>query len=323
MAHRSAPTWDRAVVRDTVLVADGIRHILLDVPGNPHAAPGAHIDVLVPAADGTRLVRSYSVVDAGRTPGVCGIAVRRDPRSRGGSAYMHALRPGDEITLSQPVQDFELTPGLPGYVLLAGGIGITPLIGMAHALKRRGADYRLVYTGRTRSAMAFVDELRADHGDRLDVVVDDESGMLDCGKLVAGLPADVELYVCGPPGMRTAVQEQWQQAGRPPGLLRFETFGSGGTLPTLPFTIRVPRTGLRVSVPADRSALQAVEAAGGEVMSDCLRGECGLCVVSILAADGPVDHRDVFLSPRQKALDEQICLCVSRLAGGTLTLDLP
>ena len=113
------------------------------------------------------------------------------------------------------------------------------------------------------------------------------------------------------------------RVGRPASLLRFETFGSGGSLPTVAFEIRVPRTGLRVTVLSDGSALQALERAGGEVMSDCLRGECGLCAVPILAADGPIDHRDVFLSPRQKARGEEICLCVSRLAGGTLTVDLP
>lgn len=323
MAHRTAPTWEVAVVRETVPVAGDIRHILLDVPGNPSAPPGAHIDVLVPVADGTRLVRSYSIVDDGRTLDAYGIAVRLDSRSRGGSEYMHGLRPGDEITVSHPVQDFELTLGRTRYVLLAGGIGITPMIGMARALKHRDADYRLVFAGRTRPVMAFLDQLHADHAGRLELVVDDESGRLDCGKLVTDLPADTELYVCGPPAMLAAVQEQWQATGRPAGLLRFETFGSGGSLPTLPFEIRVPRTGLRTTVPSDQSALQAIEHAGGEVISDCLRGECGLCVVPILTADGPVDHRDVFLSPRQKALDEQICLCVSRLAGGALTIDLP
>ena len=323
MSHRRAPAWGRAVVVSTTPVAQNIRHILLDVPGCPPAPPGAHLDVLVPTADGTRFVRSYSVVDNGRTGRAIGIAVRLDPRSRGGSAYMHGLRTGDTLTVSQAVQDFELTPGRPGYALLAGGIGITPMIGMARALAQRGADYQLVYAGRSRAGMAFLEQLDADHASRLRAVVDDEDGPLDCAKFVADLPTGTELYVCGPPAMLAAVQGEWQEAGRPPSLLRFETFGSGGALPTLPFDVWAPRTGIRTTVPADRSALQALEEAGAEVMADCLRGECGLCVVPVLAATGPVDHRDVFLSPRQKALGEEICLCVSRLAGDTLTIDLP
>jgi len=323
MAHRTAPVWESARVRRITPVAAGIRHILLDIPGNPPAPPGAHVDVLVPASDGSRLVRSYSVVDDGRTPEACGIAVRLDPRSRGGSAFMHGLRVGDGITVSRPVQGFELTPGRSRYMLLAAGIGITPMIGMAHSLKHSNAEYRLVYAGRTRTAMAFVDQLLDDHLGRVRIVAGDEDGRLDCATLVADLPDDTELYVCGPPALLAAVQYEWLRVSRPASLLRFETFGSGGTLPTLPFEIRVPRTGLRTTVPADSSALQALERAGGDVMFDCLRGECGLCAVPILAADGPIDHRDVFLSPRQKARGDEICLCVSRLAGGTLTVDLP
>lgn len=324
MAHRKAPMWGRAVVHSTTPVTDSIRHILLDVDRHHLIAPpGSHVDLLVPAADGSRLVRSYSVVDNGRNPGALGIAVRLDPQSRGGSAFMHSLRAGDELTVSQPIQDFELSPGRPRYALLAGGIGITPMISMAHVLRQRGADYELIYVGRSRSTMAFLDELEDDHPGRLQVLPDDETGILDCKELVARLAEDTELYVCGPPALLTETQRQWREADRPPGLLRFETFGSGGALPTLPFEIRVRRTGSRTAVPADQTALQALQAAGEDVMYDCLRGECGLCVVPVEGSEGPIDHRDVFLSPHQKSLDNQICLCVSRVAGGTVTVDLP
>jgi ferredoxin len=194
---------------------------------------------------------------------------------------------------------------------------------MAHALKQRGADYELVYAGRTRSAMAFLDQLQDDHAGRLRVVVGAESGRLDCGALVAGLRKDTELYVCGPPALLTEAQRQWREADRPPGLLRFETFGSGGAAPTLPFEIHVPRTGTRAAVPAEQSALDALQAVGAEALYDCLRGECGLCVVPVLASEKPIDHRDVFLSPQQKSLDDQICLCVSRIPGGALSIELP
>jgi vanillate monooxygenase ferredoxin subunit len=323
MAHRPAPSWERATVRSSTTVAESIRHILLDMPGTVTTPAGAHINVLIPTAEGTQLERSYSIVDDGRTPDALGIAVRLAPHSRGGSAFMHRLRAGNQITVSRPVQNFELTPDRPGYVLLAGGIGITPMISMARALRRRAADYQLLYAGRTRTRMAFLDQLQADHPGRIRAVISEAGEHLDCAKLVADIPDATELYVCGPPTLLVAIQREWHNAGRPPGLLRFETFGSGGNLPTLPFDIHVPRIGVRARVPADQTAVQALERAGAEVMSDCLRGECGLCVAPILAADGPIDHRDVFLSPRQKAANADICLCVSRLAGGTLTIDLP
>ncbi|MBR7828880.1 2Fe-2S iron-sulfur cluster binding domain-containing protein [Actinospica sp. MGRD01-02] len=116
---------------------------------------------------------------------------------------------------------------------------------------------------------------------------------------------------------------RWTEQGRPAGLLRFESFGSGGSLPSLPFELRVPRLGLQTVVGPDVSAVEALERIGAEVMTDCLRGDCGLCVVPVLALDGRLDHRDVFLSRRQKSLDDAMALCVSRVAGGSVSIDLP
>lgn len=324
MAHRVAPRWERAVVASSTTVAEGVRHILLDVPRSRPAPAGSHVDVIVPTGDGGQLVRSYSVVENGRQSGGCGIAVRLDPRSRGGSAFMHTLEVGETVTVSQPIQDFELTPGRERYLLLAGGIGITPLLSMAHTLAAWGADYELVYAGRSRASMAFLPDLEADHDVRLQTVVDDEDGPLDVAALVDGVGPDTELYVCGPSGMLAAVQHAWITSGRPPARLRFETFGNSGNLPTTPFIVRVPRLGLDVEVPPESTAVQALEAAGAEVMSDCLRGECGLCVVPVLAVgSGTIDHRDVFLSPRQKSAGRDICLCVSRVADGEITVEIP
>jgi vanillate O-demethylase ferredoxin subunit len=236
---------------------------------------------------------------------------------------MHGLRPGDELTVSAPIQTFGLTPRQARYVLLAGGIGITPMIGMARALRSVGAEYTLLYAGRSREDMAFLPELTQDHGDRLTVRYEDEDGRFDLDALFAGLTAGTELYVCGPVGMLEAAQKAWEAVGHPSHMFRFETFGSSGRLPNQAFDVVVPKLGLSVTVPPHRSALDVLAEAGCEVMSDCVRGECGLCVLPVRVTDGLLDHRDVFLSGRQKALNDQMCLCVSRLAGGSLVLELP
>ncbi|MEV0074081.1 MULTISPECIES: PDR/VanB family oxidoreductase [unclassified Amycolatopsis] len=322
MPPRQTASWHRVKVRESFAVADQIRRIVLDPPAGPAPQPGSHVDVLVPAAGGGHLVRSYSVVDDGRFAALS-LGVRLDPHSRGGSAFMHRLCPGDEVTITAPIQTFGLTPRQSRYVLLAGGIGITPMIGMARKLKADKTDYEIFYAGRNRVDMAFVEELREDHGERVRVRYEDEDGRFDLLEVFGGLTPETELYVCGPVGMLEAAQKAWEATGHPSHLLRFETFGSSGRLPNETFEVVVPKLGLTVTVPPDKSALDALGEAGCEVMSDCLRGECGLCVLPVRVADGVLDHRDVFLSGRQKAQGDQMCLCVSRLSGGSLVLDLP
>jgi vanillate O-demethylase ferredoxin subunit len=161
--------------------------------------------------------------------------------------------------------------------------------------------------------MAFVDELVAEHGDRLDLRIDDEGGSLDVAELVAGVPDGGELYVCGPTPMLDAIKTAWAQAGRRPADLRFETFGSSGRFAPEAFTVRIPRLGLETLVPHDVSMLEALEACGADMMFDCRRGECGLCEVKVLDVDGVIDHRDVFLSDEQHRAGDRLQCCVSRV----------
>ncbi|MEC3981010.1 PDR/VanB family oxidoreductase [Amycolatopsis sp. H20-H5] len=323
MAHRHSAAWEQATVLESILVADTVRRIVLDVPGHPaRSRAGAHLDVVIPASK-REIIRSYSVVDDGRRPEGVSIAVRLAPHSRGGSTFMHTLQAGDALRVSPPLRSFALTTRRVPCVLLAGGIGITPLIGMARVLRDRGQDYQLHYAGRRGSDMPFLTELRADHPDRVHIAVDERGERVDIPKLVEGLAPAAELYVCGPPGMLAAAARAWAADGRPAGLLRFESFGSGGTQPAEPFDVWVPRLGIRTRVPAESTAAEALERAGAEVMTDCLRGECGLCVVPVLEVDCHLDHRDVFLSQRQKNLDTEMALCVSRATGGTVCVDLP
>ncbi|WP_046471301.1 PDR/VanB family oxidoreductase [Allosalinactinospora lopnorensis] len=326
MAGRESAEWHFTTVREVSDVAGGVRRIVMEAPngvrGRMPPPAGSHIDVIVDIG-GRPEVRSYSLVRDGADRDALVLGVKSLERSRGGSAYMHTLRPGARLRISEPLQSFELTMGRPRYLLLAGGIGITALLGMADDLRGVGAEYRVVFAGRAREAMPFATGLLAAHPGRVELAVSEEGTRLDIRRLVAGLPAGTEVYVCGPMRMLEEIRTAWRDDGRPRGALRFETFGSSGLYPAREFRVRVPRLGLSVTVPPETSMLDALHEAGAELMFDCLRGECGLCEVKVLQADGPIDHRDVFLSERERAGNGSLCACVSRVAGGDVTIDVP
>ncbi|MDI2028174.1 PDR/VanB family oxidoreductase [Saccharopolyspora sp. TS4A08] len=331
MAALTRSHRQRGRVVEAEHVADGVRRIVLEVDHPEPASPGTHVDVELPIRGG-RQVRSYSVVrseDGGRR---LTLSVQLSPASRGGSEAMHALAVGEELTVTGPVQSFPLSVGAGRYVLVAGGIGVTALVAMASALRRRGADYELVLVGRSRRVMAYVDELRAEHGERVRVHVDDEGTPLSVpdlvGEIASAPNADTtELYMCGPIGLMDAIRSSWTEHALPPTSLRFETFGSSGRFDAEDFVVRLPQHDREVTVPRDASILEALTAAGVETLSDCRKGECGLCLAKIVDVDGTVDHRDVFLSEAQKQRSNSLCLCVSRAVadGGdraSLTLHL-
>lgn len=329
MASDNAPRWTTATVVGSEQVADGVRRIVLAPRAPVHARPGSHVDVRLPrtgragrggpSGPGGTLTRSYSVVDSEDGGRRLTLTVQLAVPGRGGSRRMHDLRPGDELAVTLPLQNFPLGVGARRYVLVAGGIGITALVAMAESLRLRGEDYRFVIVGRSRSVLPYLPRLRERHGDRMELHVDDEGGRLDVDVLVAGIGRDghadrTELYLCGPIGLMEAVGRSWRAAGLPGPNLRFETFGNSGSWAPEEFVLRVRGTAREVVVPPDSTALEALERAGLDVMSDCRKGECGLCVVKIRAVTGRVDHRDVFLDESEKAADEQMCLCVSRVA---------
>ncbi|ANB04187.1 flavodoxin [Streptomyces ambofaciens] len=317
MAVQTQTRWQRARVVEVSDIADGVRRIVLGPEQPEHAAPGTHIDVEIETGDGVHRVRSYSVVrceDGGRR---LTLSVRLSPTSSGGSAAMHRLRVGDEVTVTGPLQNFPLAVGATRYVLVAGGIGVTALVAMAAALRRRGADYQLVLVGRSRATMAYVDDLVAEHGDRVRVHVDDEGTSLAVDDLIAGIArtpaaAGTELYMCGPIGLMNAISHSWAGHGLPATNLRFETFGSSGRYPAEEFLVHLPDLGREIAVAPDTSILDALEAAGVDTLSDCRKGECGLCLAKVVDSTGTIDHRDVFLSESQKERANRLCLCVSR-----------
>jgi ferredoxin-NADP reductase len=303
-------------------VASDVRMIEIEpARGARPYATGSHLDIAV-IIDELPDIRSYSLVGERPVDGAYRIAVKDVPDSRGGSKFVRALKPGATVEISEPESHFELQYGRPEYLLVAGGIGITPLVGMAHALVRHGRPVRLLYAGHTREQMPFVDELSDLLGERLELFVSAEGNRLDVAAEIDTLHPDGELYLCGPLRLRDHAQRIWRGKDRRPDRLQFETFASGGRFAPEEFVVRLhDQDDREIVVRQNRTVLDALKDGGVDMMWDCLRGECGLCAVRVLEVEGELDHRDVFLDEEQQREGETLITCVSRAVGGSVTID--
>lgn len=313
---KSSQTWAEAHVQAIRDLTPTVREFTIRPTGGavPHA-PGSHLQLEL-LVQGRPQVRSYSLV--GAPDGECyRIAVKRLDDGKGGSLAMWRLAQGDRLHISEPQNHFPLAWDAPAWLLVAGGIGVTPLVGMAQALAARGARPRLLYAARSATELAYAGELRGVLGDALLTVVGER---ISFSAEIAALPAGGQLYICGPAPMLDAARQAWADAGRPLADLRYETFGNSGRHAPQAFRVQIPRHQLDITVPADCSLLDALESAGVQTLHDCRRGECGLCAVDVLAVDGTIDHRDVYLSEHEKQANRRICACVSRVVG-SVTLD--
>lgn len=316
MAADAQPHWRAATVVATEPVAQNIQRITIERPPSVRAQPGTHIDVQVDLGNRTDH-RSYSVVSSNEDGSVLAISVLLTRTSRGGSIFMHRLQPGDTLMTTQPLQNFPLRVGAPRYVVLAGGIGITAVLAMVAVLKSLRIDYTVVYVARSREAMAYLPLLAQTHGDRLVTHIDAEGTPLDVAALIDDIAVGpraerTELYMCGPIRLMDAVRREWIARELPIYNLRYETFGNSGWFDPEEFVVRVPRIGLETRVGTHTTILEALTDAGADLMFDCRKGECGLCVVDVLQVEGTLDHRDVFFSDRQREAGTKVCTCVSR-----------
>lgn len=313
------PDWTDAVIQSVSDITPTVREITLaPVAGVQAYAPGAHLQVQV-LVGGRPQTRSYSLV--GLSDGnTYRIAVKRLDDGRGGSLAMWRLAPGDRLKLTAPQNFFPLDLSAPAYLLIAGGIGVTPLVSMAQTLVSRGAPVRLVLAARTESELAYAAVLQEALGEGLHRVAASSAQTVDFAAEITALGNSGQLYFCGPAPMLEAARHAWHLADRPAADLRFETFGSSGRVAPQAFQVHIARQNLDIEVPADSSLLDAIEMAGVQALSGCRRGECGLCALDVTALDGEIDHRDVFLSEREKAENHRICVCVSRVVG-RITLD--
>ncbi|MFF8846339.1 PDR/VanB family oxidoreductase [Streptomyces sp. NPDC015127] len=305
----------RLVVHRMTWEADGVLSVELVHPdGKPLPAwtPGAHVDVHVGGH-----IRQYSLCGDPQSVDRYRIGVLNEAASRGGSRHVHtALRPGQQVTVSEPRNHFALEDAT-GYVFVAGGIGITPLLAMAREAARSGVAWRLVYGGRTRASMAFTGELAALGGD-ITLVPQDEHGHIDLDAALAGLPEGTLVYACGPEPLLNAVEKRC-----PEGTLRLERFAAPAVQRTEDdqgFEVECRTSGVTLTVGADSSILEAAEAAGLSVDSSCRDGICGSCETRVI--DGTPDHRDFLLSEAEQSAGATMMICVSRCASGRLVLDL-
>jgi vanillate O-demethylase ferredoxin subunit len=315
---KSKQAWTEAQLESFEDLTPTVREFRLRPEGGVlPQAPGSHLQLEV-QIKGRPQIRSYSLV--GEPDGLTyRIAVKRLDQGRGGSLAMWQLPLGARLRVSAPQNHFPLDFSAPAYLLVAGGIGITQLVRMAHALAARslagGPLIRLLYGVRSADELAFLVQLKAQLGERLHTV---EGAAMDLAADIAALPAGGQMYVCGPSPMLQAARSAWLAAGRPPADLRYETFGSSGAIAPQAFQVLIPRHGLNITVPADATLLEALEQAGIKQVYDCLRGECGLCTLDVLALDGAIDHRDVFLSEHVKQQNSRLCACVSRVTGSVI-----
>jgi len=283
----------------------------------PRWQPGAHVDLILPDGAPTR---QYSLCGDPDDHHVYRLGILREPESRGGSAYVHnGLRVGDTVRVRGPRDNFRLA-GSPRYLFIAGGIGITPILTMIAPADADGADWQLVYGGRQRDSMAFLDEL-AKYGDRVSVHPQDETGLLPLDTLLGTPQPDTLIYCCGPEPLLAAVEDRC--AGWPAKSLHVERFAPKAmTEPVLAeaFEVVLAQSELTLSVPPDRSVLSVVEEAGISVLSSCAEGTCGTCEVPVL--EGEPDHRDSVLDEDERQANDCMMICVSRSRCARLVLDL-
>ena len=311
------------VVQSVTPVAGGIVKLRLVAPDGgslPRWTAGSHIDI---ECGGPELSRQYSLCGDPADAAALEIAVLREDDGRGGSAWVHAnVRPGERLKIRGPRNHFRMDESVTKVILIAGGIGITPVSAMARRAKSLGMDYELHYSGRSRKTMAFLDELAALHGERLHVYASDEGARNDLQALLAQPQPGTQIYACGPVRMLAALEACC--AAWPGDALRTEHFVStAGALDPAKehaFEVELKDSGVTLSVAADQTLLAALRAANIDVQSDCEEGLCGSCEVRVLA--GRVDHRDVVLTRAERETNAKMMTCCSRASDSRLVLEL-
>lgn len=280
----------------------------------PPFEPGAHVDLHL----GNGQVRQYSLANAAHERHRYVVGIKRDPQSRGGSAWVHeSLRVGDLLAVSAPRCHFPLDETRAHTVLIGGGIGITPLACMAQRLRAIGKPFTLHYSVRRREEAALLDVLE---GPELRLHVDVErGGLLDVPGLVAATPADAALYCCGPGPMLDAFEAAART--RPELVWRVERFaGTADAASAGGYRVRLAASGKLVSVPAGSTLLDALRESGLQVPTSCEQGICGTCETRVIS--GRPDHRDALLSDEEKSSNRTMMICCSGSLDDELVLDL-
>ena len=320
----SSSTLTVRVARKSVEAVDICTFELVDVNGHPLPAfsAGSHVDVNLPNG----LTRQYSLCNDPAESHRYLIGVLRDPATRGGSQAMHDLvNAGDVLQISAPKNHFPLAHEARRSLLLAGGIGVTPILCMAERLAITGADFEMHYCTRSRDRTAFHDRIAASaFAAKVQFHFDDGAAAqkLDIASLLAAPQPGVHLYVCGPKGFMDAVLGTARAGGWPEAQLHYEFFSAEvvHSDSDASFEVQLASSGRIVVVPKDQTVVQALAAAGVEVQTSCEQGVCGTCLTRVL--EGVPDHKDMYLTPEEQAANDQFTPCCSRAKSKRLVLDL-
>ncbi|HZE67246.1 MAG TPA: fatty acid desaturase [Sporichthyaceae bacterium] len=299
----------------------GVRTFVLEGVDGPLSlfTPGSHVDVHLPSGR----IRQYSLCNAPDT--TYRIAVKADPHGRGGSLEVHeALTLGTTLTISEPRNNFELNEA-GRYVLVAGGIGATPLLSMAHDLHAAGAEFTLHLCAQDEASVPFGDDLAAlPFADRVYVHTDREPGRtsFDPAAKLGGWGGGAELYLCGPNGFMDWLSGQATAQGWPLDTVHRESFTAPvvDVTASVPFEVELARSGITFTVPADKQILDVLAEKQVVVPWSCSQGVCGACITPVLS--GEIEHRDAVLPADVRAANTKMCLCVSRAKCGRIVLDL-
>jgi ferredoxin-NADP reductase len=295
----------------------------------PGYTPGAHIEIDVTLDDGSEGMRGYSLLggtlESDDPPNTYRIAVERRAEGAGGARFLcERIGVGSSLGISAPRNNFALETHKANRLLIAGGIGIAPIYAMARRLKREGLPFALAYRAPDKSQMAYRQEIEALTGGRAILHAESNAAEpLDVKALVKALSYPAEVYVCGTYALNQTVVAAASAAGlsrlqiheqcfAPPPPVRVENTA---------FDVLLRRSGVELHIPADASILETMLSSGHTPKFYCGRGECGICPMTVVAADGPIEHRDHVLKPEEKQGDKRMCICVSRVKGSRLVLD--
>lgn len=288
----------------------------------PGFSAGSHVDVHLPGG----LIRPYSLCNDSSESHRYLIGVLRDPASRGGSVAMHEqVQEGQLLQIGAPANHFPLAHDAKRHLLLAGGIGVTPILCMAERLAHAGADFEMHYCTRSPERTAFHQRIAASSfAPRVHFHFDDGAAAqkLDIAALLSAPAEGVHLYVCGPKGFMDAVLNTARTQGWPESQLHYEFFaGAVAASDTdASFEVQIASSGQIVVVPREKTVVQALAEAGVEVQMSCEQGVCGTCLTRVI--EGIPDHRDLYLTPEEQAANDQFTPCCSRSKSPRLVLDL-
>ena len=313
------------------LVISGIRQLaanirayeLRDPNGGvlPSIEAGVHLQVPLRLNDGQDAIRHYSICSNPARRDIYEIAVRRDDSGLGGSLALHeTFEMGMQLNCELPVNNFTLPADDRPVVLIAGGIGITPIKPMAQALKARASKFEIHYAGRSDREMAFKDRLQLEFGKTLRLYRSANDERMDIRQLLSAASSDALFYICGPARLIDAFLAAANELGLDPDRLRFERFTPLEMDEAKPFRLELKRSGIQIEVSADQSMLDAMLNAGVEARYSCRLGNCRSCAVEV--SEGQVVHRDSALSTEEREQDRLMCPCVSRASGDRLVVDL-